>query len=283
MKEQIRQISKTTILLTAVLLITSALIPVQATGQTYYLMFEVTVKGKGESDGVVWSVDRTYASSGMIVLKRQGPLLRPGMSPEEGKKEMEGGGDPKNRIASGFPLRVTIKDYFESVNVSPCPAVNGKDAFEETTFVKETWEGSAVLPTKAITGIKRFRVRAANSSEAYYNVYIPVFAPEGVSATPLVYINETAITRKAKTRIIENRSYSTVQVPIVDGILEYPAIHHEKDPVLNIALNEIDYDHSYVPSEPVIKNIPNSKKNSVVRIRYRFSSSPFDVLPDTKK
>lgn len=292
MKKQIRQISKITARFSAYILVIGLLIPAQAVAQTKkvvspsYLMFKVTVKGEGNTgDGVKWSVDRTYESEVLVELKTQGQIVIPGLSPEQLNQEIYGGGHPLNRLAEDVPMRITIKDSFESVTTEECPPANGKEAFEEITTITKTWEGRGLVSSGGKTWIRRFRAGGSeSSSETFYNVNIPIFTPDS-KFEPLIYTEVATVTSKrAIPKKVEKRSLSTIQIPIINGILENDAIHHKKDLLLDLATyTELEFDDAYRPSKPVIENIRDSQFESLVRIRYKVSSKRFTELPDIKE
>lgn len=240
-----------------------------------YLMFEVTVKGSGETQvdttTRTWSVDRTY-KSGLIELKSgQGPLIFPGMDSDTYFKAMFAKSGT-TQLANKMPIHVIIKDSLKTVTTEMCPAPTGK--YKETTIITETWVGDDVVRPEISAGIARLQ------DMYHYNVSIPLVSSAS-SPTPLVYTKETAITGKPTEKVIEKRSLSSVAIPKVKGILEYPAIRHAEEQPLDVFESKFDYDsRPLTPLEPVFPEIRESRFQVKVRVRYRWATGPFSSLPD---
>ena len=240
-----------------------------------YLMFEVTVKGSGETQvdttTRTWSVDRTY-KSGLIELKSgQGPLIFPGMDSDTYFKAMMAKSGT-SQIANKVPVRVIIKDSLRMVTTEMCPAPTGK--YKETTVITKTWEGDDVVRPEISTGIARLQ------DMNHYNVSIPLVS-SARAPTPLVYTEETAITGKPTQKVIEKRSLSSVEIPKVKGILEHPAVRHAEEQPLDVFESKFDYDsRPLTPLEPVFPEVRESRFQVKVRVRYRWATGPFSSLPE---
>jgi hypothetical protein len=273
----------------AVVLCAGALLPLSRAAQrparlptkkpgARYLMFIVTVKGSGETKVDLttrtWSVDRTF-KSGLLELSGEGPLLYPGMSDAE-KFEALLGKKGRATTSTNTPLFVTINDSLKTETTEACPSPKGP--YNETTTIVKTWVGKGEVRTELPTGVAA--VLDIKNDNVHYNVFIPLVSSKR-SAKPLVYTEETTVTGKPTKKVIENRSLSSVGVPKVEGILDYPAIRHGEEQPLDYFESDFNYDSREVtPSEPVFPEIRESRFQVKVRVRYQWSTGPFSSLPE---
>ena len=275
----------------AVVLCAGALLPLSRAAQrpaplpkkkpgARYLMFEVTVKGSGETvvdtTTRTWSVDRTYKSD-LIELDQPGPMLVPGMSADEYMNAALAKSGT-SRVASKVPVHVTINDFLKKVTTEMCPAPTGK--YKETTIISKTWEAKSDVRPELAMGVAAFSTNQVEHGQEHYNVFVPLGSSKPPSK-PLVYTEVTSVTGKTTTKVIENRHPSSVEIPKVKGILEYPAIRHAEEQPLDVFESNFDYDSGeLIPSEPVFPEIRESRFQVKVRVRYRWSTGPFSSLPE---
>ncbi len=241
----------------------------------FYLAFLVTIRGSGSSESDLisetWSVDRTYEST-FILLDKGGPFLTMNMTDSELKNEMLSGGNVYTRLnSSAETVTVSINDSYMSVTTEVCPIPGG--SYKETTSIVRTWKGADKAPSlPGRTGItKRFELPLA-----FYNVHIPVFV--GTKTAPMIFTEHIAVTRKPTKKTIEKLPLGSVQVPIVEGILDYPAISHTVYQPLDVSESTVLFKSGPIkPSEPVLKGVPDSI-DVTVEISYRFTTDIVQTL-----
>lgn len=256
----------------------------QAPGKrTKYLMFKVTVKGNGKtSDGVIWTVDRTYESNGLVELQSSpAPLLEPGMSGSDIKIEMIEAAKGGRWATYRMPLKITINDSYRLTTTDRCPSPDG--GYYETTVVTRTWTGTDVISVGMTTGLKMTfptlpTEKGELSGEAHYNVLIPLIGLPTASKA-LTYTESKEITRKAPTKVIELRTMGTVEIPDVEGVLWSSSIHHAKQPALDILGNEIIFDSGLLPPlKPVMEGVKESIGGVNVHVAYRIKGTAFTSI-----
>jgi len=214
-----------------------------------------------------------------VELDKHGALIDQGMSSIALKLEMAAANDGSRSVIYRLPLKITINDSYKSVITSLCPSPKG--GYYETTTITRTWNGSDVVSSGMTAGVKVIKPISPND-DWYYNVSLPLFvAPMGVPK--LNYVEEKAIAGKPAEKTIEIRSLSTIQVPIVNGLLDYPVIHHLKDQPLDMLSSGATFDSGEInPSEPAMSGVKDSQQGVKVHVTYRYSNTPFTAIFPSK-
>ena len=272
---------------------TKKIIPPAKVDKIWYLSFEMTIKGKGETkkgeeDEIEawWDIDRTY--SGVVELNYPTPAsiaVNKSMSPDEIMAAVKsapvkwlhsGKGNDPNQLYLMVKVKINDKIYMK---------LNDKGeggSFENTTSLIY-WNG---VGTAMMDNAVEFLIDKNKSS---YNITIPLKFKVGEYGDKNLKIERhKSIERSAfgygdaptlETLPIkyEDVPLGTLQFPVVIDLLDGGTIHHptnvplrfvQKGNVLDSGEQEWDSGDQDI-DEPLFKDFPDSQKGIMVHVYYR--------------
>ncbi len=299
MKKQIRWFSKFVSLITVIAVFSCVFSDFKISAQKkkpksvaaqkiyWYVDYTVTVKGSGEKTGtdgdstIRWSIDRTY--SAVMKLNSSFDIGNQEVMKKMNSQQIMEAMKTKryttfrylpSKPNDDMPLRVTIDD---AINVITKERGEG-DSFENTTVLKN-WVADETF------NVLNGATLITDNKLLTYNVWLPIVFLD----SKMIMRSQTKIDRSAygygdaptheETPVEETKvRFSTFGLPNVEGLINDSAvIEHKPDrPFPPNFFTAWEYDSGdKIPDKPLIAGVPDSKTNVKVRVRYRFSKTPF--------
>lgn len=247
---------------------------------TWYLYFDVTVKGKEPNGAERWEINDTY--SGSVALDTHLPLTKP-LAQSAQMTPMQKAQAVKKQMASGIqwthlpggvqrmgpfngvlPLEIDIMHLINVLDKDPC----GDDVKTATLRKGKDPDFSYQAP-----------YLQADLDKLTYNVTIP-FLPDSAEKKLKITqaIDETTNGQKQHhytERDVPFKQAWVQEFPSVKGLVEKGKIHHDIDRPLNAQDPKWGFDSGErEPDKPVFPNAIDENAKVTIRVRYLFSRTP---------
>lgn len=306
MKKQIRQISKYAFCLMVLAGGICAVLTFETVAQKkpkpipkervyWYVDYTVTVKGNGSTvprpnyTTTVWSIDRTY--SAVLKLTQKTPQLFMGIiDPDEAEKTIRSPG-AMQALKSGRFIRYETPSFeFASTRVKINDTVNLISISKTKCLVKTKTDVESWAADRTFDVVPNFMLNTDEKSLTY-NIFIPVVFLSGKEGVTM--LSKTTIDRSYscpgekkepghEETLTETKNVSIqhglpkVKGLIGEGVVGSGVEHKPDKPWPPNFLTAWEFDSGdMTPDEPLIDGVPDSKTNVKVRVRYRFSKTPF--------